>query len=599
MDLLLSTKKKEFYIDLLESRYYFPGDLIKGDIVLDLDKPTKTNHIRVTLEGHVQADNTTIQVLTKSWFLASSPLNDGKPHMLEAQAHRFPFEFKIPTDESKLPSSLKLSSLIGVNYTITAIHDRPYVPDRLSSQTKKEIRLLEFIDITQPEYCAKGHVYDSVRVLGLSDHQKVQLSLTLPRYAVVRGDILPLEITIKHFQELVRENGIKVYLIRRVFSGKNKNKLLERKSIKSNALDINITSESTEYQQIINTKLLIPTNTPPTVSESGHILKVDYSIRVVINLNDPSLSEPHHENYTKLESSIIIGTHPKPNLSIDDDDEEEEEDETNMEDVDGLHEEQDIATQDETDSINIQQLTLADNDNVSKLDKPLPSLTSSPTTSVSTTSASTLQIYEPKKSTSYVTGTSSFSLLVVDPTTLSSTQHQHRSSSTTYTPVSLSPSTSTTTTTQQHHDLRQSVSRQSSGTSISSSVHKQHVSRQSSSASIISNNNNNNTTIIDPTTRHNSINTMTSSVSSTTSEATLIEPNHYPMPSMSTSNSTTSSGPGGFAMPMPMTMPDHTLHQPYQQQSSYPSSNDNSNNNYYAAQQQGSYYYPPPSAPWS
>lgn len=128
---LLSTNKKEFYIDLLESRFFFPGDTIKGNqwcerkgrmitqtveyigaVVLNLEKPTKTNHIRVTLTGDVLADGLTVQVLQKSWFLASSPLNDGKSHILEPQTHRFPFEFMIPNDSDaiKLPSSFKVRS---------------------------------------------------------------------------------------------------------------------------------------------------------------------------------------------------------------------------------------------------------------------------------------------------------------------------------------------------------------------------------------------------------------------------------------------------------------------------------------------------------
>lgn len=80
--------------------------------MLNLEKPTKTNHIRVTLTGEVQADGLTVQVLQTSWFLASSPENDGKAHMLEPQTHRFPFEFMIPHDSAamRLPSSFKVRS---------------------------------------------------------------------------------------------------------------------------------------------------------------------------------------------------------------------------------------------------------------------------------------------------------------------------------------------------------------------------------------------------------------------------------------------------------------------------------------------------------
>jgi hypothetical protein len=72
---------------------------------------------------------------------------------------------------------------------ITAVHDRPYVPERLCGVIKKEIRVLERIDITQPKYGAKGYVFRDVRVSGTlpGSGDKVHLSLTLPQYAVVRG----------------------------------------------------------------------------------------------------------------------------------------------------------------------------------------------------------------------------------------------------------------------------------------------------------------------------------------------------------------------------------------------------------------------------
>ncbi|KAI8329828.1 hypothetical protein BC941DRAFT_518480 [Chlamydoabsidia padenii] len=394
MDILLPTKNKEFYIELTESRFYFPGDLIKGAVVLNLDTPTKTNHIRVTLTGNVQADNTSKQILQTSWFLASSPLNDGKSHVLEAQTHRFHFEFIIPNDSesARLPSSFRLSSLLGVSYMITAVHDRPFVPERLSSQARKEIRLLEKIDVAQPEYCARGYVYEDVQVSGLSESApKVRLALTLPCYAVVRGDILPLEIVIKHHQALARPEGIKVHLIRRVYSSKNRerkliklqlrHKLLERKSIKSYELDIDITEEEgSQFQQTIHTKLLIPTNTPPTVYEGGGILTVDYSVRVVVNLNDSNLTELYHENYIKLESNVVIGTFPKPNLSIDDDDDDDGNQGVSGEDLLGFDD-------DDDDHIGIQSIasSLSDNSAGTALadrteqqlgihSKPLPSL---------------------------------------------------------------------------------------------------------------------------------------------------------------------------------------------------------------------------------
>ncbi|KAI9302011.1 hypothetical protein BJ944DRAFT_127845 [Cunninghamella echinulata] len=123
---------------------------------------------------------------------------------------------------------------------------------------------------------------------------------------------------------------------------KSKRKLLERKSIKSNILDINIPDSATSFEQEIRTKLLIASIAAPTIEND--ILKVEYSLRAVININD--VNNKHHENYINLESSIIIGTFPKPDLCIDDDDDEVDKENGNEimenEDIEPLAEEQDI-----------------------------------------------------------------------------------------------------------------------------------------------------------------------------------------------------------------------------------------------------------------
>ncbi|CAO3620705.1 unnamed protein product [Cunninghamella blakesleeana] len=328
-----------YYLYRISFDYY---TTIIGEVVLDLDKPTKTNCICVTLNGEVYSDGSTTTVLSETWYLATSPENDGKPYILEAQQHHFPFEFTIPTS-GVLPSAVQISPSISVKYTLTAYHDRPYVFfEKFGAQVKQDIRILERIDITQPEYCAKGRVYDESQVFGSNDPRKVQSSVVLPRYAIVRGDILPIEISIKHYKSITQEEGIKLYLIRRVYDGKNKRKLLERKSIKSSILGINIPDESTSFGQEIKTKLLIPSITPPTIEHNN--LKIEYSLRVVVNINGEN--NKHQENYVNLESSIIIGTYPKPDLCIDDDDDEEEVENGNEiienEDIEPLAEEQDV-----------------------------------------------------------------------------------------------------------------------------------------------------------------------------------------------------------------------------------------------------------------
>lgn len=142
MDRLLPKSKRDFYIELHENKYYFPGDIIKGKqchsvryyvpifslsvgtVVLNLDKATRTNHIRITLTGIVKTDGNNkknsafhhhghmatalnanqLQVLTLPPLFVAQ-----EEKTLAAQSHRFPFEFQLPNTEP-LPSSLKVSA---------------------------------------------------------------------------------------------------------------------------------------------------------------------------------------------------------------------------------------------------------------------------------------------------------------------------------------------------------------------------------------------------------------------------------------------------------------------------------------------------------
>ncbi|KAI8379719.1 uncharacterized protein BYT42DRAFT_605026 [Radiomyces spectabilis] len=322
---LTGKSQNEFYIDLHEHRFYFPGDVIKGDVVLDLAKPTKTNHIRITFSGDIQTSVATIQLFTKTMHLATSPDGDGKSHYLEAQNHRFPFEFKIPSDECELPSSMQLDKIVKVKYQLVALHDRPLILDQFAPKTEKSISILERLDASLPEYNIKGEMIEAIRLDGLDDPRKAQVSMILPKFAIVRGDILPIIIHLKHFHDFTRKRAVKLQLIRHVYAGKSKGECTQKAAIMSHYLDIDIPGPL-QFSQQIQTKMLIPTSTPPTVAESGRIFSIEYSIRAIINLNektdDPELPE-QSKNIIYMNAPIVIGTFPKPDVMIDDDDEEE------------------------------------------------------------------------------------------------------------------------------------------------------------------------------------------------------------------------------------------------------------------------------------
>lgn len=84
----------------------------KGDVILDLQKATKTNNIKVTLEGTVTIGGRTLVLFTTSLLVAES-LDGQKSHYLEAHTHRFPFRITIPSPKThNIPSTLEVYKVI-------------------------------------------------------------------------------------------------------------------------------------------------------------------------------------------------------------------------------------------------------------------------------------------------------------------------------------------------------------------------------------------------------------------------------------------------------------------------------------------------------
>jgi hypothetical protein len=82
-----------------------------GDVVLDLKKSTKTNNIKVSLEGYAEIGGRTMTIYSKSIFVAEPPEGE-KSYYLDAYTHRFPFKISIPSSSDYiLPSTLEVSNM--------------------------------------------------------------------------------------------------------------------------------------------------------------------------------------------------------------------------------------------------------------------------------------------------------------------------------------------------------------------------------------------------------------------------------------------------------------------------------------------------------
>ncbi|KAI9321756.1 hypothetical protein BX666DRAFT_1905305 [Dichotomocladium elegans] len=310
------TKASTIDIRLNEEKFYFPGQTIEGNVLLHLQKPAKTNCIRISFSGDMQIaikDKETINLFQKTEILPVSPNSNGKAQILDAKQHTFPFTFVVPEN---LPSSLELGKRKAhIRYKLTAIHDRPMVPETLSAKADYYVQILEYIDVESPEYNQpKEQALDFVLPTG---RQQCQLKTSMPRFGYTRGDLVKLKILLTHYERFVKEGAIRVDLIRAVDIRTPRNSLGKEEVLKSINHNVNIIGPY-NFSQDFHSQLPIPTSTPPSIRYRDKVIDIYYKIRIRLFMSHTKKDEWQQQ----LELPIVVGTWPKASVPIDDDDDE-------------------------------------------------------------------------------------------------------------------------------------------------------------------------------------------------------------------------------------------------------------------------------------
>ncbi|ORZ10569.1 hypothetical protein BCR42DRAFT_358066 [Absidia repens] len=309
---------KTIDIRLYEEKFYFPGETIKGVVIVHPKSPTKTNHIVVRFSGQVfisVKDKETINLFSKTKILPISGEDSKSSHVLDAKQHSFPFEFVVPNG---LPSTMEFGKRKArVKYILTAIHDRPMVPESLCSKVSYSVPILELVDVTKMPFIKPQEKSMDILLPGAKYNKKCQTTASMPRFGYTRGEILPLKIVINHFEAFSKQNALEVELVRTVEIRTQKNTATTEDILKVIKQDIKIIGPY-NFSQSTTCQLMVPTSTPPTIRYKDKTLHIHYKVRVRIRLGKDGKT-----TVSTLEIPFVVGTWPRADIPIDDDDDDE------------------------------------------------------------------------------------------------------------------------------------------------------------------------------------------------------------------------------------------------------------------------------------
>ncbi|RCH92953.1 hypothetical protein CU098_009452, partial [Rhizopus stolonifer] len=276
-------------------------------VLVKVKSSMKVNPIIVKFSGAIYLHAKDKEVITLFQTSKTIPVNK---KVLEPKDYSFPFEFLVPEN---LPSAMDFGKqkIARIAYKLTAILDRPMVPESLCPKVEYPVLVLECVDVTKDNFVKPLERQKQVAF----NNGQCQIKLTVPRTGFTRGETVPVNVIVNTSQSFVKKEAISINLVRKVKIKTSRNTLDEEHILKSNKLDLNIIGPY-NFSQSITTQLLIRT-TPPTIRYKDQTLRIHYKIRAQLFSNEKKTP------IGVVELPIVIGTWPRADVPIDDDDDQD------------------------------------------------------------------------------------------------------------------------------------------------------------------------------------------------------------------------------------------------------------------------------------
>lgn len=330
---LLDRPSEDIFIELEEPhKVHGPGDIVRGQVILTLYKPTKTLYTALTFRGRVsvgigkQVVKTVLfqdQIILwgqkarvdskkmvdtevagsaeqiteerppdSSSILANAEIPRGdsleptkaaawEAGCMEPGRHVFDFEFRFPVDN--LPSSVDFGRG-SINYSLRCDHQKPRgLRSRGRSSTRKDLTVLDTIEVGNLPIPKLRHIDPDAKHKRKEGAGKIQALVELNKAGFLKGDSIALNIQVQHVKPIKNMRGTIATLYRLSrFNSHDVAPQSFRKDLCQTVSPLLVDPRSLSYK--MSTRLRIPADIFPTIKSAGPV-SFRYFVEVVLDLN--------------------------------------------------------------------------------------------------------------------------------------------------------------------------------------------------------------------------------------------------------------------------------------------------------------------------
>ncbi|KAI8099401.1 uncharacterized protein BX664DRAFT_321165 [Halteromyces radiatus] len=344
---LVSPQDVSIRLALDEKKPYFPGEHIRGTVLLACPRAVSPHGIRLIWAGGVTIRPSPQDQENYLYFRRNYAINNDKMEgkkvsngvaykssafvenqdtttplyfvMEQSVTYSFAFDVKVPIDVP-LPSSTEAeASMLGgkIVYTIECCLDL-IMNDPHPARAHTMVTVLENMNVGIPELAVPRTV-ESVYALWLTGNSKsnqcdyrTAMRATLPVQACARGDNLTIVIHVWHSAEFQRPKGVTVSLVRlRQLHYHGSDYAFPDETILSMRADVDLRQEK-RYVQTLNCCLPIRPDITPSIGAIAKLLEISYKIHIKVQLQEGTYQTPagDTQSFMSVEIPLLIGTVP-------------------------------------------------------------------------------------------------------------------------------------------------------------------------------------------------------------------------------------------------------------------------------------------------